>query len=190
MLWSQTQHSLIWISVVSILFRIRSCFSDLTVNDWKDNSIGERGIAIMCETLLKNTSLSVLNISRMLKNEGWAITSLIITKLWFTKTVNDLGYPGAKIVSEMLKTNTTLTELEMGCFVKWIAMQQNLDYSRTCIYRLINQGTISGMEEHHRLGKHWKQTHHCLHLLSGVRILFLKHFHFFDTGFEMVLDTH
>ena len=41
---------------------------------------------------------------------------------WIIWTVNNIGAEGARMISEALKTNTTLTALGMGCDeneVKW-----------------------------------------------------------------------
>ena len=44
---------------------------------------------------------------------------------WKEWTVNDIGDSGARMISESLKTNTTLTKLDLSCDEKWSKNEMN-----------------------------------------------------------------
>ena len=44
-------------------------------------------------------------------------------KLW---TANKIGDSGARMISESMKTNTTLTSLDLRCDEKWSRMKWNI----------------------------------------------------------------
>jgi len=43
-------------------------------------------------------------------------------KIKYIWTGNNTGESGARLISESLKTNTTLTDLDLGCDEKWSKM--------------------------------------------------------------------
>ena len=101
---------------------------------WTDNHIGDEGVEILCEVLKCNTTLTCLNLSRdekktIIKQSGKKrkkeikkseITKVMITSTFLASTMklwsgNDIEYEGAEIIGEVLKSNSTLTELNLAC---------------------------------------------------------------------------
>ena len=81
-----------------------------------DIDIGERGATLLSESLKSNTTLTALDLSskdkrRRTKDVHQQFT---IFPLLFTTTGNNIGDTGATSLSEGLKSNTTLTLLNLS----------------------------------------------------------------------------
>ena len=83
--------------------------------EWIGNKIGCEGAKTISETLKINTSLTSLilwsdekirNVMREKNELEWK---------WWIIIGNEIGSEGAKTISETLKINTSLTELDLGC---------------------------------------------------------------------------
>ena len=80
------------------------------------NKIGDAGATSLSESLKSNTTLTQLNLSGkdQRKNTHKDIRQQItLFPFLFTSTDNDIGERGATSLSESLKSNTTLTELNL-----------------------------------------------------------------------------
>ena len=80
------------------------------------NNIGDTGVTSLSEALKSNTTLTKLNLycenkrKKTHKRHPSAIHSFIL----FTSTANDIEETGATSLSKALKSNTTLTELDLS----------------------------------------------------------------------------
>jgi len=111
------------------------------------NNIGESGARMISESLKTNTTLTTLSLNG---DEKWSKMKWIIiiikkTKEWKNEmknindnenteerwqmikwkiwTGNNIGESGTRMISESLKTNTTLTVLNLSCDEKWSKMK-------------------------------------------------------------------
>ena len=88
------------------------------IKQWTGNGIGAEGAIQISESLKTNTTLTELNLYRddtysqdnnkQMKEMKWNTNPI---KQW---TGNQIGAEGAIAISESLKTNTTMTELNLG----------------------------------------------------------------------------
>ena len=81
-----------------------------------DNEIGDRGATSLSEALKSNTTLTKLDLSGENKkktHKRHPLTNHSFLFL-FTSTDNNIGGTGATSLSELLKSNTTLTELNLS----------------------------------------------------------------------------
>ena len=80
-----------------------------------DNNIGEEGATSLSESLKTNTTLTKLNLGGEEKKKTHKRHSSTIHSFpfLFTSTENKIGDTGATSLSESLKSNTTLTELDL-----------------------------------------------------------------------------
>ena len=72
----------------------------------------------MSEALKSNTTLTILNLGcddKRKKTNKWHPSTIHSFSFLFTPTGNNIRETGATSLSEALKTNTTLTELDMDC---------------------------------------------------------------------------
>ena len=85
-------------------------------NTTTDNKIGHEGVASIGEVLKKNEALTALNLNRNKKNEApWYQQEICIPFPKNQKTTDNLvEIEGTKLLSESLKTNTTLVFLNLG----------------------------------------------------------------------------
>ena len=80
------------------------------------NKIGDKGATPLSEALKSNTTLTQLNLSGEDKRRHTKdIHQQFTFSFHFTKTGNEIGDVGATSLSEALKSNTTLTELDLSC---------------------------------------------------------------------------
>ena len=82
-----------------------------------DNYIGETGATSLSEALKSNTTLTQLNLKgedKRKKTQKTSINSSLFSIL-ITSTANWIRDTGATSLSEALKSNTTLTELNLSC---------------------------------------------------------------------------
>ena len=81
-----------------------------------DNDIGDTGVTSLSEALKLNTTLTELNLSGKDKRKKTQKTSINTSLFSFlcTTTDNNIGERGATSLSEVLKSNTTLTQLYLG----------------------------------------------------------------------------
>ena len=79
------------------------------------NAIGSAGATSLSEALKSNTTITELDLSGECKREKIQRTSISksLFSFLFTSTDNKIGERGAKSLSEALKSNTTLTELDL-----------------------------------------------------------------------------
>ena len=80
------------------------------------NEIGDMGATSSSEVLKSNTTLTKLNLSCEDKRKKTQMTSInnLLFSFLFTSTVNKIGDTGAASLSESLKSNTTLTQLNLS----------------------------------------------------------------------------
>ena len=82
------------------------------------NNIGETGAASLSESLKSNTTLTELDLSsedkKKKKTQKTSINNSLFSLL-FTSTGNNIGDSGATSLSALLKSNTTLTKLNLRC---------------------------------------------------------------------------
>ena len=87
-------------------------------NKPKGNIIGDTGATSLSGSLKSNTTLTELDLGREDKRKKThkrhpsAIHSF---SFFFSSTVNRIGDTGATSLSESLKSNTTLTKLDLSC---------------------------------------------------------------------------
>ena len=81
------------------------------------NSIGDTGAYYLSEGLKINTTLTQLDLGGDDKNMKYRImnTNRKRKNDNDNETDNNIGDAGAQYVSEVLKNNTTLTQLDLGC---------------------------------------------------------------------------
>ena len=90
------------------------CISLLSI----DNKIGDTGATSLSEALKSNTTLTKLNLCRdnkRKKTHKRHPSTIHSFPFIFTPTDNNVGDTGAASLSESLKSNTTLTELDLYC---------------------------------------------------------------------------
>ena len=79
------------------------------------NEIQEAGAASLSESLKVNTTLSYLNLICKQLGPGFQNTKKEVNRCFLdVLTGNKIGDTGATAISDALKTNTTLTELDLG----------------------------------------------------------------------------
>ena len=83
-----------------------------------DNNIGAEGARLMSEALKTNTTLTTLNLSceqgKTKRQCEWHDDVVQMQHNTTQQTGNRIGAEGAGLMSEALKTNTTLTTLNLG----------------------------------------------------------------------------
>ena len=81
---------------------------------WIDNNIGDEGVKTLGEALRINTSLTrlYLNSDEEIRDKIWHERTKVMIQ-WEWKE-NNIGPEGVKSLSESLKINTTLTELNLN----------------------------------------------------------------------------
>ena len=103
------------------------------------------------------------------------------------QTGNDIGDPGTASLSDSLKSNTTLTKLNLCCEDKRIHKRHSLT-NHSFPFTFHKQTTTLEEEEQHHWVIHWNQTQHSLNSIWVVKtkerhtkdshqqfILFLSH---------------
>ena len=77
------------------------------------NKIGDTGIASLSDALKSNTTLSGLDLGSEHKRNNTQMASINnpLFFIFIKSTVNKIGYTGIASLSDVLKSNTTLTEL-------------------------------------------------------------------------------
>ena len=80
------------------------------------NKIGDAGATSLSEALKSNTTLTELDLrcEDKRKKTHKRHPSTIHSSLFITSTDNNIGATGASSLSEALKSNTTLTKLNLG----------------------------------------------------------------------------
>ena len=81
-----------------------------------DNNIRETGAKSLSESLESNTTLAQLNLcgqDKRKKKHKWNPSTNHSFSFLFMSTVNKIGDTGATSLSHSLKSNTTLTELDL-----------------------------------------------------------------------------
>ena len=79
------------------------------------NDFGDGGVARLCEGLKTNTTLQTLNLAcEDKRTRAHEQVTYETTFPGSCATVNCIEEPGAKTMGEFLKTNTTLTELNLA----------------------------------------------------------------------------
>ena len=116
-----------------------------------DNNIGDTGATSLSESLKSNTTLTELNLRseyrrRHTKDIHQQFTLFLSL---FTSIGNKIGYTGATSLSKSLKSNTTLTELNLSCedkrrYTKDIHQQVTLPFSSHQ-----QTTTLETQEQHH-----------------------------------------
>ena len=80
------------------------------------NDIGERGAASLSEILKSNTSLTKLDLGGgYQRNNTKVVPPFFFFFIHIKSTDNIIGERGAASMSDALKSNTTLTELDLSC---------------------------------------------------------------------------
>ena len=81
-----------------------------------DNTIGKSGAASLSESLKSNTTLTalILKSEDKRKRTHKRHPSIVTFFFLFLSTDNDIGDTGATSLSELLKSNTTLTYLDLS----------------------------------------------------------------------------
>ena len=80
-------------------------------------NIGDTGATSLSEVLKSNTTLTKLNFGgedKRKKTQKRRLSTIHNFSLLFTSTGNNIGDTGATSLNEPLKSNTTLTELDLG----------------------------------------------------------------------------
>ena len=80
-----------------------------------DNKIGDTGATSLSESLKSNTTLTELNLGCEDKRRHKRHPSTVHYFLFSSPTGNDIGETGVSSLSESLKSNSTLTELNLNC---------------------------------------------------------------------------
>ena len=79
----------------------------------------------MSELLKSNTTLIELNLKGEDKRKKTQKTSINNSLFYFfTSTENDIGSTGATSLSELLKSNTTITDVDLDCHYKIMKNKQ------------------------------------------------------------------
>ena len=80
-----------------------------------DNEIGDTGATSLSDALKSNTTLAQLNLSCKSKRSNTPITSINKALLFILikSTGNKIGEAGRASLCDALKSNTTLTELDL-----------------------------------------------------------------------------
>ena len=78
------------------------------------NKIGSTGATSLSDALKSNTTLTKLNLSGEKSNTQMAFINNSLFFHSYQTTDNWIGYTGAASLSDALKTNTTLTELDLS----------------------------------------------------------------------------
>ena len=84
----------------------------------KDNGIGDTGATSLSEALKSNTTLTWLDLcceDKRKKTHKRHPSTIHSFSFHFTSTDNNIGETGVTSLSESLKSNTTLTQLNLGC---------------------------------------------------------------------------
>ena len=112
------------------------------------NDIGESGATSLSEVLKSNTTLTKLNLSCEDKRRHTkGIHQQFTLSFLFISTDNSIGDTGASSLSEALKSNTTLTKLDLR--------SEDRRHAKTSINNSLflfssrQQGTVSKKEEQH-----------------------------------------
>ena len=119
-----------------------------------DNSIGETGVKSLSESLKSNTTLTQLNLSgedKRKKAHKRHPSTIHSFPFHITSTGSIIGERGAASLSESLKSNTTLTELNLSGQdkrKKTHATHSSSNYSFP--FSSHQQGTILETQEHRR----------------------------------------
>ena len=94
-----------------------------------ENGIGDKGLASLSEALKFNTTLTVLYLGRKDKREDIQNAFIKKNALLSMPPVNKIGERGAMPLCEALKSNTTLTKLDLDCF--------RIDYQSNLVEKLV-----------------------------------------------------
>ena len=84
------------------------------------NTIGETGVISLIDALKSNTTLTQLSLSCSHKRNNTRMASINnpLFSIFIKSTDNYIGDTGATSLSDALKSNTTLTELDLHCEYK------------------------------------------------------------------------
>ena len=80
-----------------------------------DNKIGGTGATSLSESLRSNTTLNQSDEYKKKKTHKRHTSTIHVFTFSPNSTGNDIGDTGASSLSEALKSNTTLTELNLSC---------------------------------------------------------------------------
>ena len=96
------------------MFECRECLFH-GLNDSTGNNIGETGATSLSESLKSNSTLTELNLycEDKRKTHERHPSTIHFFLFLFTSTGNEIGDTGVTSLSEALKSNTTLTELNL-----------------------------------------------------------------------------
>ena len=86
--------------------------STLTKLDLSNDRIGDEGTKSFCESLMINTSLTEIDLSCNEKNKYCVMK---VSFLFLFEPANAIGMQGAVMIGSLLRTNTTLNKLNLGC---------------------------------------------------------------------------
>ena len=120
-----------------------------------DNNIGDTGATSLSEVLKSNTTLAKLNLScedKGKKTHKRLSSTIHSSPLLFTLTDSKIGDTGATSLSESLKSNATLTELNLSCqdkrrHTKDIHQQFTLFFLSTSTANQIGDTGITSLNE-------------------------------------------
>ena len=117
-----------------------------------DNKIGDPGAKSLSDALKSNTTLTELNLRSGHKRNNTQMT-LVNNPLFsisIKSTVNNIGETGATSLSDALKSNTTLTELNLNSEHKKKQHTNGIHQQSTLFHSHSNQQTTTfGTQEQH-----------------------------------------
>ena len=113
------------------------------------NSIGDTGAKSLSDALKSNTTLKQLDLERENKRNNKQMTSINnqLFSIFNKSTVNDIGDTGVKSLSDSLKSNTTLQQLDLDCEHKRNNTQMASINNQLFFHS--QQGTTSDTQEQH-----------------------------------------